>query len=331
MRNRISVTCLVLLSSMGVFSQGAIAQLGTPQILQLELTNLVNYNNDIADGTKAATSAAITPSAPQNTLQDGTGLGDIVAVNGQPVKGTYIIRYTRLNTGPTVTTGQSIADVTRNALIFVWYEIQGLDGVAIGTITAQGFSRGTPPPGAPASQTAANLVITGGTGAFVGVRGFAGSTNPTVSVANRMASFVEDPAYRRINGGGTGANILTLYPAERPQIVAISHADFSPVSAANPAKAGEILVMVATGLGPTRPGVDPGQAFPASPLATANSPVAVTINGTAAKLLAAVGYPKSTDGFQVNFEVPPGTAKGSAQVQVSAAWMAGPAVTINVQ
>ena len=331
MRNQITVTGLVLLSSMGVFSQGAFAQLGTPQILQMELTNLVNYNNDNADVTKAATSSALTPSGPQNTFQDGTGLGDIVAVNGQPVKGTYVIRYTRLNTGPTLTTGQSIADVTRAGLIFTWWEIQGLDGVTIGTITAQGFSRGTPPPGAPALQTSANLVITGGTGAFVGVRGFAGSTNPTVSVSNRSASFVEDPAYRRINGGGTGASILTLYPAEKPQIVAISHSDFSLVSAANPAKAGEILVMVVTGLGPTRPGVDPGQPFPTSPLAAANSPVAVTINGTAATLLAAVGYPKTTDGFQVNFEMPAGTAKGTAQVQVSAAWMAGPAFTINVQ
>ncbi len=331
MLKRTNVTCLVLLSAVGVFSQGAIAQMGTPQILQLDFTNLVNYNNDIADVTKAATSSAITPAALQNTFQDGTGLGDIVAVNGQAVKGTYIIRYTRLNTGPTVTAGQSIADVTRTSLIFVWYEIQGVDGVAIGTITAQGFSRGTPPPGAPASQTSANLVITGGTGAFAGVRGFAGSSNPPVSVANRQASIVEDPAYRRINGGGTAANILTLYPAEKPQILAISHSDFSPVSAANPAKAGEILVMVVTGLGPTRPGVDPGQPFPTTPLAAANSPVAVTINGTAGKLLAAVGYPKTTDGFQVNFEVPPGTAKGTAQVQVSAAWMAGPAFTINVQ
>ena len=140
MRNRITITCLVLLSSMGVFSQGAFAQLGKPQILQLELTNLVSYNNDNADVTKAATSSALTPSGPEKAFQDGTGLGDIVAVNGQAVKGTYIIRYTRLNSAQTVAPGQAIADVTRGGLIFFWWEIQGLDGVTIGTITAQGLS-----------------------------------------------------------------------------------------------------------------------------------------------------------------------------------------------
>jgi hypothetical protein len=37
--------------------------------------------------------------------------------------------------------------------------------------------------------------------------------------------------------------------------------DFSQLSAASPALPGEIITVIATGLGPTNPGVDPGQPF----------------------------------------------------------------------
>jgi uncharacterized protein (TIGR03437 family) len=122
-----------------------------------------------------------------------------------------------------------------------------------------------------------------------------------------------------------------------PQIVAtaagpaIVHAsDFSLVTATKPAKAGEILSLFATGLGPTQPGVDPGQAFPSAPPAV-NSPVQLTVNGSPAQVLAAVGYPGGVDGYQVNFQVPPGVVPGMATIQVSAAWIPGPAVSIPVQ
>ena len=71
------------------------------------------------------------------------------------------------------------------------------------------------------------------------------------------------------------------------------------------------------------PGVDPGQPFPSNPLAIVNSPVEVTVNGKAAGVLAAVGFPGAVDGYQVNFRVPPDTANGPASIQVSAAWIQG--------
>ncbi|MBI3645015.1 MAG: hypothetical protein HY233_03495 [Acidobacteriales bacterium] len=124
----------------------------------------------------------------------------------------------------------------------------------------------------------------------------------------------------------------------RPEIVqtpsgpAVSHSnDFTFVSASKPAAAGEILSLFATGVGPTRPGVDPGKAFPASPLAVVSSPVDVTVNGKPAEVLAAVGFPGAVDGYQVNFRVPADTARGVATVQVTAAWTAGPEVKITVQ
>jgi uncharacterized protein (TIGR03437 family) len=123
-----------------------------------------------------------------------------------------------------------------------------------------------------------------------------------------------------------------------PQIVttangpAVTHSsDFTLVSGSKPATAGEILSLFATGLGPVNPGVDPGKPFPTSPLAVVNSPIDVTVNGTSAEVLAAVGFPGTVDNYQVNFRVPSNTPKGAATVQVSAAWIAGPPVSIAIQ
>ena len=79
------------------------------------------------------------------------------------------------------------------------------------------------------------------------------------------------------------------------------------------------------------PAVDPGQPFPSSPAATVNSPIEVKVNGNSAEVLGAVGFPGSLDGYQVTFRVPQDAAKGMATIQVSAAWIAGPAVGIVVQ
>jgi uncharacterized protein (TIGR03437 family) len=112
---------------------------------------------------------------------------------------------------------------------------------------------------------------------------------------------------------------------------AITHADFKQVTAAAPAVAGEILSVFASGLGPTRPGVEPGAAFAQSPLAAVSSPVQVTVGGRAAEVISAVGFPGAVDGYQVNFKVPDGLARGSVQVRVSSAWIWGVPVTISMQ
>ena len=119
--------------------------------------------------------------------------------------------------------------------------------------------------------------------------------------------------------------------ADRRDAVQRDSNDFALVSASKPAAPGEILSLFVTGLGPTRPGVDPGKPFPTSPLQAANSPVEVTVNGRPAEVLAAVGFPGAVDGYQVNFRVPSDAAKGVATIQVSAAWIAGPEVRITVQ
>ena len=49
-----------------------------------------------------------------------------------------------------------------------------------------------------------------------------------------------------------------------------------------------------------------------------------------ATLFCLPGYGQATPAT-MNFRVPPDTAKGTATIQVSAAWIAGPAVTIPIQ
>jgi uncharacterized protein (TIGR03437 family) len=107
--------------------------------------------------------------------------------------------------------------------------------------------------------------------------------------------------------------------------------DFTRVTAAKPARLGETLTLLASGLGPTRPGVDPGQPFTADPLPVVNSPVELSVNGKPTEVLHAVGYPGAVDQYQVNFRVPDGTAVGLASVQLSSAWIAGSDVIIPIQ
>jgi uncharacterized protein (TIGR03437 family) len=147
----------------------------------------------------------------------------------------------------------------------------------------------------------------------------------------------EDPFYRRIHGGNKKRFVLHVIPMYAPEIVmtpagaAVFHADFSPVTAARPARAGEVLIAQATGLGPTVPGVDPGAPFPADALQPANSPVAVSVNGKQVDVINAIGWPSLVDKYRVDFRVPDGTAAGMAGIQLSAAWITGPGVSIATQ
>ena len=97
------------------------------------------------------------------------------------------------------------------------------------------------------------------------------------------------------------------------------------------ARAGEIVVARATGLGPTRPGVNPGQPFPVDSQQQVNSPVEVLVAGRAAEVVNKLGWPGSVDTYRVDFRIPDGTPPGPVTIRLSAAWIAGPEVQITVQ
>src|SRR5258707_7307760 len=109
---------------------------------------------------------------------------------------------------------------------------------------------GSAPPGAPLIAKQGNQTIGGGTGAFLGVRGYQGVVASAQSVVP-TASATEDPANRRLRSGGRNHHVLYLIPMFYPEIVSdadgplVVHAiNYSPVTATNPASGGEILIMI---------------------------------------------------------------------------------------
>jgi len=316
------------------------AQVTATMTLRIEVANAVRYVDDAADVTTIATNPTVTTAIPIKNFRRAVLIGDIVAVNGQPAKGTLVENTRDMILRTTPTPGQGIADVTRDAMLEWVYEILNVDGSPVGSIMVLGVGGGTPPPGAPLLATQGNNAIVGGTGAFLGARGLLGQAVTSQTSAIRQASMTEDPSARIENRGGRIFFVVQLIPMATPQIVATSggpavfHSDFSPVTAAKPARAAEVLITMATGLGPTLPGVDPGQpfpSFPASPLQLVNSPVDVTVNGQSVGTINAVGWPKLVDTYRVDFQVPAGTPAGTAAIQLSAAWILGPSVNIPIQ
>jgi uncharacterized protein (TIGR03437 family) len=311
------------------------AQTPGAAILRIDIANYVNYTYDVFDYGKFATAPIATTPPPGHAFNFFVFIGDIVAVNSKPVKGLWTARSTTFFFEPNAVPTHSTADVTRGNIIDMYWDILQLDGTPIGTLAASGLTRGSPPPGAPLVQTGDTMTIIGGTGAFLGVRGQAG----VIDLGSpRPASVVEDPASRRTIGGANRSYVLHLLPMSTPEILvgqngpAVAHdSDGSLVTAAKPAQAGELLSLYASGLGPTLPGIDPGQPFTADPQQVVSSPVDVTVGGAAATVLYAGGTPGSTNAYQVNFRVPDGVQPGIANIQLSAAWIAGSPVKIAMQ
>ena len=327
----------VVLASLAVtVALGSIASAQTPQatILTIEMENVVQYDENFANPPKSGTSTAMEVTSAAATFFPSTYISDIVTINGKRVRGTTLGRqfWVGLNANPSGS--QAIADVSRFQAMDIILEIQQADGTAIGTIVLTGLTGGTPPLGAPKSGVNGTFAVIGGTGAFLGARGQAA----TIMNNHRATSTFENPINRRTFPAGLWKLAIQLIPMRTPEVAltstgpAIVHSvDFSLVTAANPARAGEVLTLFASGLGPTRPGVDPGQVFTASPAQIASSPIDVLVNGKAGEVLYAGGYPNTVDSFQVNFRVPDDTVPGMAAIQLKAAWIAGTEVKIPVQ
>jgi uncharacterized protein (TIGR03437 family) len=327
---------LIRLFCLALGCEAIFAQAPPPAILEFDI-NYLDYEYDVADYSKLASDSEPVAGVPGRNFINFLRIGDIVAVNGKPAKGAWISRVTMVVFNPTPAPGQAIADISRSNVQQSYWEIQTADGKPVGTIVANGMGGGTPPPGSPAIMTQGNQVIIGGSGAFFGVHGLQGGS-AAAQVGAPIESVTEDPANRRNRKQGFNHQILYLVPAEYPQVLAgangpvVVHAsDYSPVTPASPASAGETLTMIATGLGPTNPSVDPGKPFPSDKLYVVNSPVDLLINGTSAEVLYAGGYPGTTDRYQVNFRVPSGLSPGMVNLQISAAWITGPAAQIAVR
>jgi uncharacterized protein (TIGR03437 family) len=113
---------------------------------------------------------------------------------------------------------------------------------------------------------------------------------------------------------------------------AVYHADFSPVSAASPARAGEVLIARGTNLGFTTPTVVPGVAFvDSAPWNQVNAPVEVIVGGQALDAINKLGWPGQIDFYRVDFQVPSVPPSGMTTLQLRVSGVAGPPVQIPVR
>jgi uncharacterized protein (TIGR03437 family) len=112
----------------------------------------------------------------------------------------------------------------------------------------------------------------------------------------------------------------------------IVDANYQLRNAANPARAGDALIIFLTGLGTTSPPIASGAAAPGPPFSTTDLAVSVSVGGVNAPVAFAGLAPGFAGLYQVNAVMPAGvTAADDAPVIVKAGDYAGPAVTIAVR
>jgi len=178
-------------------------------ILEVEVENITTYLADTSDYSKIATVPNLTAAAPKSfvTLY---GIGDIVAVNGKPARGTWSVFTGLMLLAPVQLPGIAIADTFRGGIAISTLEIVNPDFSPRGSIMMMGQAGGPAPPGGGAfALRFGNMAIAGGTGEFVGARGVMGETSNPLE-AFRFASNSEDPSVRRNLGGGKLHFVVSL-------------------------------------------------------------------------------------------------------------------------
>ena len=136
------------------------------------------------------------------------------------------------------------------------------------------------------------------------------------------------------NVNGTSAPISLQVAAIAPALYnfAFKNADFSLVSASNPASAGDTLVFYTTGMGQTTPTLATGQTVPLGPPYDYTAKVTVTIGGVNATVFYSIAAPPYVAGlYQMAVTVPSGLGPGSQPVVVTSGGLQSNTVTIALQ
>ena len=313
------IVLLAMLAATAVLAQAP----EEPVLLTIDVENAVIYRGTVFDASKLAKDPGPTTSVNQAFTYNYV-IGDIVAVNGKPAKGLWTSANYAMPFRQAPQPGQPIADFDLGGTAYCTWTIFTPDGSPVGVITDAGLAAGV------AGHTL--------TGALAGFAGAIGEHRTQTITAVREASTAEDPANRRNLGGGKSKVTFYLYPKIRPAVQltsngpAVAHADYSPVTAANPARAGELLILAATGLGPVKPALlPPGTVeFSGPPYQEVNSPVTVIFNGKELPVTNKVGWPGQKALYWVDFQVPSDATQGTATIQLTSGWIPGPAVSIPI-
>jgi uncharacterized protein (TIGR03437 family) len=148
--------------------------------------------------------------------------------------------------------------------------------------------------------------------------------NNAVSAPEPVTMVASEPGVFTLSENGQGTGIVVLIHPDGSQAI---------VGPANPATAGDILVIYCTGLGDTNPRGVAGSPAPVTPLAQAIDPVTVTLGGVNVPVSFAGPTPGYAALYQVNATVPAGIAASSAAplILTQSGRSSPSAVTIPVQ
>ncbi len=137
------------------------------------------------------------------------------------------------------------------------------------------------------------------------------SVNNALTLPQMLNIVPATPGVLSANDGPNAASV------QNGAHIAAQHADGSMVSSSNPAQPGEYLVMYLVGLGATSPSVASGAPAPSSPLAEVAMEPTVTVGSQPSNVVFAGLTPGFVGLYQVNFQVPPSSASGELQVDVT--------------
>jgi uncharacterized protein (TIGR03437 family) len=126
-------------------------------------------------------------------------------------------------------------------------------------------------------------------------------------------------------------NVAAVAPAIffGPVPAVLKNSDFSLVSATNPARAGDIVVVYATGLGATTPAIATGALAPSGTLAN-TATVTATVNGQDAPVIGSVASPGYAGLYQVAIRIPAGIT-GNVPIVIQQGSTKSNSVSIAVQ
>jgi uncharacterized protein (TIGR03437 family) len=139
------------------------------------------------------------------------------------------------------------------------------------------------------------------------------------------------------NGASTATNITIAATAPAvfadlsdPARAIVEHQNFQLVGPDAPAKAGELLIIWATGLGQTTPAMTTGALVSFPPQAD-TAPVTVTIGGQDARVVYSIAAPGAVGIYQIAVTMPSGVTVGNAAVVVKQGTASSAPVNIAVQ
>jgi uncharacterized protein (TIGR03437 family) len=115
-----------------------------------------------------------------------------------------------------------------------------------------------------------------------------------------------------------------------PGVHNVTQADYTPV-VSKPAKAGDVLIAWANGLGPVSGNVASGGVAPSDPVAKCQATPTVTIGGRAATVDFCGLAPGFVGAYQVNFRMPDGVPSGTAPLVLSTGSQSSPVFSLAVQ